>query len=68
MFAASLLEFCGFIAVVGIGRFAKFRKNRQVTDCMTDGKKWPKIPYFAVVKKMDRWSRIHTRIRIDTKN
>jgi len=36
--------------LVGVSRLAKFRKNRPVT-CCRNGKRCPKIPYSAMVKK-----------------
>jgi len=41
---------------------------KSAVDCMRNTTKCPKIPYSAMVKKMKRWSGIHTHFRITTKS
>jgi len=41
---------------------------KSAVDCMRNANKCPKIPYSAMVKKIKKWSGIHTRIRIATKS
>ena len=53
--------------LVGVSHFAEYGSNRPliVWEMLT---KCPKIPYSTMVKKMKKWSWIHTQIRITTKS
>ena len=41
--------------------------DKAAVDCMINANKCPKIFYSEMVNKMEKWSGIHTRIRIATK-
>ena len=41
---------------------------KSAVDCMRNANKCPKIPYSPMVKKIKKWSGIHTRFRITTKS
>ena len=45
--------------LVGVSHFDKYI-YKSVVDCMRHANKCPQIPYSAMVKKMKKWSGIHT--------
>ena len=55
--------------LVGFSHFAKYGTKRTliVWEMLTNVNS-KKIPYYSTVKKIKKWSEIHTQIRITTKN